>query len=510
MATPDRPTFVYEPDAESGAFVMLVAKEQHPTVDGRMFAANAIDWRELPLPLTLQRLNNKDGQHKDAIGVGSITEMWRDGADVFAKGYFSSDDEGQLARQLIHEGTISGVSADVVGVTSEELSAGVEYPEGVHKVITKGTVIGVTALLHASFNETKIAVDEAPITAAGGEAWTPDPKLFENPRLTALTPLTITANGRVFGHAAAWGTCHVGYRDRCVTPPRSKSNYAYFNTGTVLTADGKAVHVGRITADTGHAPHEFSAQPAKAHYDDTGFGAAFVAAGEDEFGIWFAGTLSPNATETQIANIRAAGVSGDWRSISNSLEMIGLLAVNTPGFPIPRPTVGIVAGAQVSLTAAGYVDSSEMTVEEFEHAKKPCCEDCADKAEKDEEDDEEMSTEDCGCDAEDEAVTFSYGEAPIDWANDLDRTFISSIREHFAEILSLADQASNAGTAISSAVQSYAIGIKGIAQEQVNYADRSLGINPISEQGEEVNEVPDSAYAADEVDVLDMDMVVFA
>jgi hypothetical protein len=29
-------------------------------------------------------------------------------------------------------------------------------------------------------------------------------------------------------------------------------------------------------------------------------------------------------------------VSGDWRPINGHLELVGLLAVNVPGFPVPR------------------------------------------------------------------------------------------------------------------------------------------------------------------------------
>lgn len=46
-------------------------------------------------------------------------------------------------------------------------------------------------------------------------------------------------------------------------------------------------------------------------------------------------------------------VSGDWRKIGSSLELVGILAVNTPGFPVPRARAGLVAGAQVSLIASG-------------------------------------------------------------------------------------------------------------------------------------------------------------
>lgn len=350
------PTFVYEPEASAGSFVMLIAQEQSPTVDGRMFSAGAIDWRELPIPLTLNRVNSAEGQHKTAVGIGAVTQIWRDGNNIYGRGYFSSDEHGQEARSLIKEGTISGVSADVGGVVVEELASEMPEHPSVRKLFTKGTIIGVTALLHASFNDTKIAVEPSAddaLTAAASNGWRAPRAAFSNPNLSQPTSLTVTEDGRVFGHAAVWGTCHVGYQDRCVTPPRSTKNYAFFNIGEVLTDDESKVSVGRITANTNHAPIEFGAQPAKDHYDHTGFAAAYVTAGEDEHGIWFSGVVAPDATEAQIANLRAAGVSGDWRNIGGNLEMVGLLAVNTPGFPVPRPKGNIVAGAQMSLIAAG-------------------------------------------------------------------------------------------------------------------------------------------------------------
>lgn len=387
-STHEAPKFVYEPDEAAGKFVMLIAQEGVPTVDGRMFTAGSIDWRELPMPLTLNRVNSAEGQHKTAVGIGAITRIERQDGNIYGWGYFSTDEHGQDARKLIKEGMISNVSADVGGVISSEF-AETEVPEGVRKLFTKGTIIGVTALLHSSFNDTKIAVDgdgtqfaaakvteveddedemeedeveeadetedEDALTAAAARGWTPPADAFKNPNLSRPTPLTITDDGRVFGHAAVFGTCHVGYKDRCVTPPRSNKGYSYFNVGEVLTDSGDHVPVGRITANTSHAALELAAQPAKEHYDHTGFAAAYVKAGEDEHGIWFAGVVAPDATDAQIANLRAAGVSGDWRNIGGNLEMVGLLAVNTPGFPVPRMGTGLVAGAQMSLVAAGMV-----------------------------------------------------------------------------------------------------------------------------------------------------------
>jgi predicted component of type VI protein secretion system len=61
-----------------------------------------------------------------------------------------------------------------------------------------------------------------------------------------------------------------------------------------------------------------------------------VACGEDEHGIWVHGAVRPDATPEQIRTLMASPPSGDWRNIGGNLELIGVLAVNIPGFPIRR------------------------------------------------------------------------------------------------------------------------------------------------------------------------------
>ena len=345
---------------------MKIAEEGKATVDGRIFNAGAIKWRKPPMPLMFIRANDPSGRggHKTSEAVGTITDVWREENEegfgrVYGRGYFSSDEMGQNARQLIEEGVISGVSADVGGAVVEELELDDEElaEDGaprISKRIISGEIVAVTCLPIPAFDDMKIS-SEAVTASSAPASWQPPAEWFENPNLEGPTPLTVTADGRVYGHVAAWGTCHVGYKDRCVTPPRSNTGYQFFNVGQVLTADGKTVNVGRITAGTGHASLEFGAQPAVEHYDHTGWAAAYVSSGEDSHGIWVSGAVSPNATEEQIATLRAASISGDWRSVQGNLEMVGVLAVNSPGFPVPRTKAGLVAGAQVSLVAAGLV-----------------------------------------------------------------------------------------------------------------------------------------------------------
>ena len=193
------------------------------------------------------------------------------------------------------------------------------------------------------------ALTAAAIPTAPPEAW------FKDPALTGPTALVIEEDGRVYGHIAAWGTCHIGQIGKCVEPPTSPSNYAYFRTGALQTAEGTSVAVGHLTMDTSHARARDSANQAAAHYDNTGLVFADVAAGEDAYGIWVAGSLRAGITPDQIRVARSAPISGDWRTIRGSLELVGALAVNVPGFPVPRPQGLLASGEVKSLMASGVV-----------------------------------------------------------------------------------------------------------------------------------------------------------
>ena len=186
----------------------------------------------------------------------------------------------------------------------------------------------------------------------------PGPPLewFQNPGFDAATPLTITSDGRVLGHLASWDTCHVGFSGECVKPPHSNTGYAYFRTGEIETREGELVATGKITMDTGHADKDAGPQPAVSHYDNTGTAVADVAAGEDEFGIWIAGALRPNIGEQKMYDLRATGaLSGDWRRIGGNLELVAALAVNVPGFPVPRIELAASGSHLYALTAAAVV-----------------------------------------------------------------------------------------------------------------------------------------------------------
>lgn len=188
------------------------------------------------------------------------------------------------------------------------------------------------------------------LVAAGGPMFPPQ-EWFQNPKLQAPTPWTIR-EGKVFGHLALWSSCHTTFPNRCITPPREQ-DFPYFMKRELETSEGDIIGVGQITMGTGHAPLRMGHVPASEHYDDTGTAMVDIAVGEDRWGIWVAGALRPGVTDAQLRELRAASLSGDWRRIGGRLRLVAVLAVNVPGFPVPRMRATLAADEVASLVAAG-------------------------------------------------------------------------------------------------------------------------------------------------------------
>ena len=407
---------VPEPAAEAapdGRWEGVIAREGEMTGDGRLIEDGALRWDDLPIPL---RVAFKDvGGHDGAEVCGRIeTVERRDNGDIYATGTFDLGSAvGVEAYRQVSEQMSNGVSIDTDDVTfrimakadmpeADVADSGNDSddepgPDGRVKVaamsssdelmviesarLRAATLVAVPAFATARVyaagqapststsaergenvdSETEMArsadadplsrdaLTAAAIPTAPPEAW------FKDPNLAGPTALVVEDDGRVYGHIAAWGTCHIGQIGKCVEPPTSPSNYAYFRTGALRTAEGTSVAVGHLTMGTGHAGPRDSANAAAEHYDNTGTVFADVTAGEDAYGIWVAGALRPGITAEQVRVARSAPISGDWRTIRGALELVGALAVNVPGFPVPRPQGLLASGEVRSLQASGVV-----------------------------------------------------------------------------------------------------------------------------------------------------------
>lgn len=382
---------------ETGAkfTIPLVIPEEVESGDGRKFKKDSITVRELPLPL-LWQIKTGDG-HMGSVVVGRIDHLERteDGIGN-AYGVFDTGAYGQEAERLVRNGFIRGVSADLDQFEAEEdKPENAEDTEDLGKkklTINHARVMAATIVAKPAFQECTISIEKEPAGNQEDEViprdgiyeesveqelsgtslvasgfldseipMTPPAEWFKDPKLTKPTPITVDPSGRIYGHIAAWHVNHIGM-PRSTRPPRSKSKYAYFHTGVVRCDDGTDMPVGQLTLAGGHAPLTANAASAAKHYDDTASAIADVHMGEDDYGIWCAGSVRPDATEMQIRALRASAPSGDWRPINGSLELVAVCQVNVPGFPIARAMVA--SGKVMALVAAG---ASMMAIMKSQH-----------------------------------------------------------------------------------------------------------------------------------------------
>lgn len=343
-------------DNDRLSFSLKILDETKPTSDNRYFVPGTVSWRPVPLSLMAIRSNDPNGGHKNSTAIGSITDIWRQDGSIYGRGEFANDEVANEFIPLIEQGVLAGVSADVVGAKREVELA--DDNETQQERINGGQIAAVTVLPIPAYEDTRIVV------AAAGPV-NPPAEWFAAPAAdTAPYALTVEADGRVHGFAATWGSCHIGRPDTCLQPPKSKSDYASFQIGEVVTAEGERIPTGTITMATNHAGISLNARQAIEHYDHTGAAVADVAVHELDNGIYFSGSLRPDITVERIREFSGSGVSGDWRRINGALDLVGILAVNTPGFPVPRAKYGVEAdNTQTSLVAAGFV--SEEVVAEF-------------------------------------------------------------------------------------------------------------------------------------------------
>jgi len=393
-------------DAEPIAWEGVLAVEGIPTDDStqtpRILMPESLSWRELPIPLMVQ-LETAEGHAGAQLG-GQIQEIWRkkrpdlgeQAVAIMARGFFTANEFGQEAARLVGEKSLRGVSVDLVGTTwalaaadthelvdeaeldFERLMAGEFLLALTEGDIGAATVTPLQALADATISLVASGVESTTFASTfgihlvgpmvAGEGLTAaaptvhSRSAYERPEADQPTPLTITEDREIFGHAFLWDTCHTGFADRCVTAPRSPSDYAFFHLGLADTSEGEEIAVGQITLDTGHADLRAGRNATRRHYDNTGVAAADVRIEDGVLGGWISGTLR-DIPEEDARKLKAAKLSGDWRSVNGRLDLIGLLAVNVPGFPVPRPEARLVASAEgeqiCALVAAGIPDEDE-------------------------------------------------------------------------------------------------------------------------------------------------------
>jgi hypothetical protein len=404
-----------EVEEERGsAFEGVLAVVGSPTSDGRYLIPEEISNRDLPIPVMVQTATEQGHVGAEACGrldaiqyipldrfdrkdEFPLDNVREDSVIVWAKGTFDTSEFAADAERMLENG--AGVSIDlpperVAAFDPETLE---EIPEeevdfealmmGSYLVGIGGKIAALTIVSIPAFEEASIMLVPGhalvasayglrlarpgvlTAAAAGAAPLRPPREWFFTAESDAPVPLTVTPEGQVYGHLALWDQCHPAFAS-CERAPASQSGYLFFHVGEIESEEGEMVAVGRITvgrdgsARGGHASVVLGRQGAMEHYDQTGCVAAFVRATDGNHGIWLSGAVRSDAPAEKIRDLRANPPSGDWRDS----ELVGVLAVPVPGFPIPRMEA-LIASAETgeeeikALIASGYSPESEAAMQ---------------------------------------------------------------------------------------------------------------------------------------------------
>ncbi len=331
------------------------------TGDGRDFSACVWSWRdpaESRLPLMWQTQTQIG--HFEAELAGYVTQVWDEGGEPWGEGRFFDTEAGRQFRDVLASAGRWGVSVDPGSVEWTDVCLTWDEEAGFCvDMVTQFSayqIIGVTGTPFPAFATAYIELgarapqaaapaedappaDGAPAAVAASAPVKPPRSWFQRPAdLEPTGSLNIDDNGaRVWGYVTTFDQCHVGWRGQCITAPDQVAS-SLFHTGEVLCADGSRVATGPLIMDTDHPAIDASVSVRSAldHYAHTGFAWADVVLGVDEVGIWCAGAVRPNVTDEQVRVLRASALSGDWRTVEGTLQLVAVLTVSSPGFPIPR------------------------------------------------------------------------------------------------------------------------------------------------------------------------------
>lgn len=377
-------TDIEVPIPEHFSWEGVLTYEGLETGDRRFFKEGAVTWDQelLPFPFKWQRVSAEG--HDSSITIGRVDSIFRaENGEIRGSGVILSGpdapSESQEYVNLVKAGAAGGVSIDGDSAEFEIIESDTDDPWDFKMEFSSINIRALTAVDIPAFAGAKITLSESVVAdgtpasevieeinetneeftrmlvsdrsfesvVAAGIPVDPPLEWFEA-KFDSLQPITITDDGRVFGHLAGKETCHIGFGS-CKTSPRGCDYDEYFHLGEIKTASGDPVHVGHMTFGGGHAPLDKSAQAAAAYYDSTSRVSADIRAGEDEFGTWIAGALRPGLTPEDIREVRSAPLSGDWRPIKGKLQLLAAHAVNVPGFPIPRVRALVASGITEAL-----------------------------------------------------------------------------------------------------------------------------------------------------------------
>jgi hypothetical protein len=285
-------------------------------------------------------------------GSAATKRMLGAGAETARRGHLYRDPEGdadsastyKLPFADLVDGTLTLIPKGVAAAAGGRGVNAASIPES-EKATIRGKICRMYGRIRSKYDdwpECPFSASENSVKEMGlvaSERSLPSHDWFIDPKLTEPTAVTYTDDGRIFGHLALHGTCHVGVQQRlgiCATPPDTAADFSWFHRYAIETDEG-TVWAGRFTAGGWHASLDKPLSAAMAAYDDKTV-AGYVVVGKDDIGFWIAGALQPDLDSATL-NVLSR------RETPDGLELIEVLALqhgpahlSEPGFPIMTHT----------------------------------------------------------------------------------------------------------------------------------------------------------------------------
>jgi hypothetical protein len=367
-------------------FTVFFVPEGKESRDGRRLALDTTEFDQTPLPIMFQNTASHGDETPDpGVFIGAVHSAYRDPRAphrMMGRGNLVMNQAAADAETQIRAG-LRGVSIDGYGLMPPELEPAVVDQEGntvaLLRTFTDTRIMGATVVPHPAFEDCCIWFDDEtepervaacmpdqpappaevqlpdhmPALLASSAPLKPPRAWFFTPEPSAIQALEVTPDGHITGHIAAKGMCHTAYKGRCEPYPPSRSDYRFFHVHAAETAEGEKIPCGVLTMETTHMRDPWGTpRETLDHYDHSGLQAAKIRAVNGRYGIWVSGALRPGLEDRDLWMLCGAAVSGDWREVREGQkrwkdELVAVLCVNSPGYPIPRPEVLVASSGEI-------------------------------------------------------------------------------------------------------------------------------------------------------------------
>lgn len=325
-----------------------------PTGDGRGVQAGALTWdlEEEGVPIIWDR---EDGDHSGMV-LGRVDSFMDDGGAVLAEArlFDTEDPIAQAAVARVEELIAEGALGWSVMLDDEEVVATYKEPEVTEA--TDGTVTVryktsdqmqwtvAARIRHLALVDTpawpsaRPVLGPLPVNASVALMSTYPALHFDKWDSVDPVPLQVTADGRVFGHAAGDGCYRNGSKAKCdrysKDPDPAMRN---FHTGTVTLDNGNAIRAGSLTCDSLHASISMSHNQQRQHHENTSTVWARVVAWNDKRGrLCISGSVVPGLDPEFLGRVAGLPLSVETWPVPGitGLTLVAAHTVVTPAWPV--------------------------------------------------------------------------------------------------------------------------------------------------------------------------------